>query len=157
MKKVQRLKRYFLQQQDLVLLFLTVVFMFRLIYGIKISKSNFKTSYIIYFIYIQVVIAALIAVCTAGRLDHLERSYLPPDNSIIPSKQSSSRDFGSSFDLGSSFGQHQSNPQNSFPSASNRYLPPTKGALNDATQFIGSVKGEKIILLIKFWKLFAFL
>ncbi|CAB3229135.1 unnamed protein product [Arctia plantaginis] len=88
-----------------------------------------------------VVIAALIAACTAARLEHLERSYLPPDNSIIPSKHSSSRDFGSSFDLGSSFGQHQGNPQNSFPSASNRYLPPTKGASNDATQFIGSVKG----------------
>ncbi|CAK1584192.1 unnamed protein product [Parnassius mnemosyne] len=29
---------------------------------------------------VKVIIAALIAVCAAGRLEHLERSYLPPDN-----------------------------------------------------------------------------
>ncbi|XP_022814447.1 pupal cuticle protein 36-like [Spodoptera litura] len=104
------------------------------------------------------VIAALVAVAAAGRLEHLERSYLPPDNSIGVARSS----FGSNGGFGSSSGSHGSFGSNSgaFGAAgaglqgrnagarysgatSNQYLPPNHGpsGAQGAPQFAGSLNG----------------
>ncbi|CAH0695656.1 unnamed protein product [Spodoptera exigua] len=102
------------------------------------------------------VIAALVAVAAAGRLEHLERSYLPPDNSVGVARSS----FGSNGGFGS--GSHGSFGSNSgafgaagaglqgnnagarFSGAtSNQYLPPNHGpsGAQGAPQFAGSLNG----------------
>ncbi|CAH0695655.1 unnamed protein product [Spodoptera exigua] len=102
------------------------------------------------------VIAALVAVAAAGRLEHLERSYLPPDNSVGVARSS----FGSNGGFGS--GSHGSFGSNSgaFGAAgaglqgrnagarysgatSNQYLPPDHGpsGAQGAPQFAGSLTG----------------
>ncbi|XP_063894300.1 pro-resilin-like [Helicoverpa armigera] len=97
------------------------------------------------------VIAALVAVAAAGRLEHLERSYLPPDSNSISSGRSlgSHGGFGSSGSHGA-FGASSGNfgagarQQGAFAGAtSNQYLPPNHGpsGSNGAPQFAGSLQG----------------
>lgn len=117
----------------------------------------------------QFVIAALVAVAAAGRLEHLERSYLPPDNSIGVGRSS----FGSNGGFGSpsshgSFGANSggfgsagaglnrySGSGNFAGATSNQYLPPNHGssASNGGSQFGGSLHGKshqiyKVIICI---------
>ncbi|PZC78047.1 hypothetical protein B5X24_HaOG202650 [Helicoverpa armigera] len=98
------------------------------------------------------VIAALVAVAAAGRLEHLERSYLPPDSNSINSGRSlgSHGGFGSSSSHGAfgtssgSFGAAGARQQGAFAGAtSNQYLPPNHGpsGSNGAPQFSGSLQG----------------
>ncbi|CAG5015025.1 unnamed protein product [Parnassius apollo] len=70
-----------------------------------------------------VIIAALIAVCAAGRLEHLERSYLPPDNTNnlgFGSNTGSHNGFGSNGGQGNfgSFDSQHGASHGSFGSAS---------------------------------------
>ncbi|KAF9814406.1 hypothetical protein SFRURICE_010127 [Spodoptera frugiperda] len=96
---------------------------------------------------ITFVIAALVAVAAAGRLESLERSYLPPDNSVgVARSLGSSGGFGSGSNGGFGSGSHGSFGSNSgaFGAAgaglqgrnagarysgatSNQYLPPNHG------------------------------
>ncbi|KAJ8717027.1 hypothetical protein PYW08_005426 [Mythimna loreyi] len=89
------------------------------------------------------VIAALVAVAAAGRLEHLGRSYLPPLGSSGGSSSLSSHGtFGaSSRSFGAATAGLQSyNAGGSFAGAtSNQYLPPS--ARNSASQFTGSLQG----------------
>ncbi|KAJ8717025.1 hypothetical protein PYW08_005424 [Mythimna loreyi] len=74
------------------------------------------------------VIAALIAVAAAGRLEHLERSYLPPDNSIGVARS----------------GVQGYNAGGNFAGAtSNQYLPPDYEASGNSgsSQYPGSLQG----------------
>ncbi|KPJ04111.1 hypothetical protein RR46_07870 [Papilio xuthus] len=67
------------------------------------------------------IVAALVAVCAAGRLEHLERSYLPPDSSNslgFGSNGRSQNGFGSNGQGSQGFGSHGSSG-NSFGSGSN--------------------------------------
>ncbi|XP_035434983.2 pupal cuticle protein 36-like isoform X1 [Spodoptera frugiperda] len=93
------------------------------------------------------VIAALVAVAAAGRLESLERSYLPPDNSVgVARSLGSNGGFGSGSNGGFGSGSHGSFGSNSgaFGAAgaglqgrnagarysgatSNQYLPPNHG------------------------------
>ncbi|KAJ8717024.1 hypothetical protein PYW08_005423 [Mythimna loreyi] len=102
------------------------------------------------------VIAALIAVAAAGRLEHLERSYLPPDNSIGVARSSfgSNGRFGSPSSAGS-FGSSSGpfgaagaglqgrNAGNFAGATSNQYLPPNQGPSGNigGSQFGGSLNG----------------
>ncbi|KAJ8717635.1 hypothetical protein PYW07_005565 [Mythimna separata] len=100
------------------------------------------------------VIAALVAVAAAGRLEHLERSYLPPDNSIGVARSSfgSSGRFGSPSSQGSfgsgpfgaaGAGLQGRNAGNFGAATSNQYLPPNQGpsANIGGSQFGGSLQG----------------
>lgn len=99
---------------------------------------------------LQFIVAALIAVCAAGRLEHLERSYLPPDNSIGGSSFGShgaQGGFGSNgFGTGNGrSGSHASQP-GSFPGAtSNQYLPPNQGSSLGSGRFGSSPQGINIL------------
>lgn len=80
----------------------------------------------------QLIIAAILGVCAAARLEHLERGYLPPDHSHgeTPSGFTSSRSsFGgsgsNSFRSGSSGFSGNSFNGNSLSAAQlKQYLPP---------------------------------
>ncbi|KAJ8717637.1 hypothetical protein PYW07_005567 [Mythimna separata] len=93
------------------------------------------------------VIAALVAVAAAGRLEHLERSYLPPQGSNSGvSLFSSQGTFGAS---SRAFGAARSGLQsynaggNFAGATSNQYLPPNHGTSANigASQFSGSLQG----------------
>ncbi|KPJ09507.1 hypothetical protein RR48_13141 [Papilio machaon] len=67
------------------------------------------------------IAAALVAVCAAGRLEHLERSYLPPDSSNnlgFGANGRSQNGFGSNGQSNQGFGSHGPS-SNSFGSGSN--------------------------------------
>ncbi|XP_013137125.1 PREDICTED: DEAD-box ATP-dependent RNA helicase 9 [Papilio polytes] len=67
------------------------------------------------------IVAALVAVCAAGRLEHLERSYLPPDssNSLGFASSRSQNGFGSNGQGSQGFGSHS--PSGNFGSNGNSH------------------------------------
>lgn len=93
------------------------------------------------FYHFQIILTAIVGVCAAGRLEHLERGYLPPDhgssqqsfgsnsNSVgsFGSRGSPSfRSLGSSGFGGSGAGSFHSGPSISA-AQSTQYLPPDHG------------------------------